>query len=214
MFQAEIPPIRPGDEITASWLNRVRDAAIVLLKLRVEPPLEIVRSAAGLVIRLVHNPRFWLKVASGKQPYAWADQVPAAGGGWSTGQRSGTIAVDPAYEQNGNTAVPAGIIVLARRASGTRGRHVPARRVLHGSARPGHHARPGRRRGRGFAPAAPAAAPRPAADLQRLPRRRARQRDDRRRPLTSPLRIGIRGPTMAGLHASSPSPESRSPPAC
>lgn len=119
MFAPEIPPIRPDDPIRASWLNQVRKAALWMLALSVEAPLDLMRTPAGLVLRLVHNPRIWIKVVSGAQPYAWRDLIATAGGGWADGLRSGTATLDPAYEQNGSTTVPAGIVVLARRAWGT-----------------------------------------------------------------------------------------------
>lgn len=119
MFNASIPPIKPGDPIRASWLNRLRRAALDVLDIKVEPPLEIVKVAGGLMIRLVWRPRFWIKISGGTQPYSWVEQMPQSGGAWSPGTRSGTTSLDPAYEQNANAQVPVGIVVLARRAWGT-----------------------------------------------------------------------------------------------
>lgn len=119
MFSESIPPIKPGDPITARWLNRLRKAALDMLGLKVEPPLELIRTAGGLMIRLVWRPRFWIRITGGKQPYAWQGLYEVAGGGWASDAATGTTSVDPSYEQNNNTAVPVGIVVLARRAWGT-----------------------------------------------------------------------------------------------
>lgn len=118
MFSESIEPIKPGDEIKASWLNRLRDAAAKALNIKAEAPLEAIRTAGGWVIRFATNPwgYFWIRVLSGSQPYAWQEAIPAAAGAWSVGSRSGTVSADPAYEQNSNTAVPVGVIVVARRA--------------------------------------------------------------------------------------------------
>ena len=119
MFDDNIEPIHPGDPIRATWLNALRRAALAALNLKVEAPLELVKTAGGFVLRLAWNPRFWIKVTSGTNPYAWTEQVAAAGGTWAAGSRSGTTTTDPAYEQNGNASVPANTVVIARRAVGT-----------------------------------------------------------------------------------------------
>lgn len=123
MFPESIEPIKQGDTIKASWLNRLRDAAAKALNIKAEAPLEAIRTAGGWIIRFATNPwgYFWIRILSGAEPYAWQEAIPASGGTWQVGSKSGTLAIDPAWEQNGNTSVPIGVIVVARRAlsSGT-----------------------------------------------------------------------------------------------
>lgn len=123
MFTASIPPIKKGDTITASWLERVRKAAIAALNITVEAPLDLVKISGGYVLRLALSPEAglcgarWIRITSGSQPYAWTGLDPVAHGLWQDNADSGTTSVDPAWEQNASTAVPPGTVVLARRTS-------------------------------------------------------------------------------------------------
>lgn len=52
MFGPEIPPIRRGQKIRASWLMMLRAAVLRALSLRVEPPLELIDLNGVRVLRL------------------------------------------------------------------------------------------------------------------------------------------------------------------
>jgi hypothetical protein len=105
---ADLKPLKPGQRLTAEWLN----ALVSLVKgamFVVEPPMELIQVGAKWVLRLSQPQRFPARITgvSGSK-YAWIRVVAGPNNTWADGDLSGTTASDPAYEFNGNANVPAG----------------------------------------------------------------------------------------------------------
>ena len=114
-------PIRPGEEISAQWLNSLqsllKSGQIVLAP---GCGLELKHTAdGGQEIRAVYTNAIWIKItgAASGTAYPWTQQLEAASGTWTNGTASGTTTTDPAYEINGNTSVASGTIVRAWRSA-------------------------------------------------------------------------------------------------
>lgn len=116
----KLPRVKAGDLIYAEDYQRLAAAAEKVANLRVAAPLELIDIPGAYMLRLSRTPETWIKItgAPSGTAYAWTEQVPQSGGTWADGPRSGTTSVDPAYEANGSTAVPANRIVRARRNDG------------------------------------------------------------------------------------------------
>lgn len=108
------PPLKPGDELTSSWLNDALDSAPTV---RADPAsgLESVDFGRGPVLRARNRLEIWAKVGAhgsgGK--YAWTQQLDTPSGGWANGPRSGTTTDNPLVEANGNTGVALNKVVRA-----------------------------------------------------------------------------------------------------
>jgi hypothetical protein len=107
-----LPPfrdVRPGGPLSAAELNRAMDEVERLARLTVAPPLELVRDASGLHLRLGGFVSFWAELTAGptSSAYAWSEVAPdpATPGDWVTldAGRSGTVTRNAAYELNGQT---------------------------------------------------------------------------------------------------------------
>lgn len=116
----KLPRVKPGDLILAEHYQQLAAATEKVANLRVEAPLELFDVPGGYLVRLAKTPDTWIKITGSPSgtAYAWTEQVPQSGGTWTNGPRSGTTSVDPAYEANGSTSVPANRIVRARRNDG------------------------------------------------------------------------------------------------
>lgn len=95
------PRVKPGDPIKAEHLNVLFDALKDIGVVGV-PPIFVENNVVrfdGL------PPGFWIKLtgAPSSTAHPWQEVIPATGGLWSNGARSGTTSTDPAYEVNGST---------------------------------------------------------------------------------------------------------------
>lgn len=111
-----LPRIRTGfraiDRALATWREAIERGG----RITADAPLEVQVGEAGTAIRIVLPPAVWAKLTGNAgAAYAWTEQVAAAGGGWTDGQRSGTTSDDPAYEWNGVDSVPADTVVRLER---------------------------------------------------------------------------------------------------
>lgn len=74
--------------------------------------------AGGQLLTVQRPERYvWAEITGGSNPYSWRELRPAAAGTWTvkTLGRTGTTARHPAYDINGNRAVPTGTSVKLRR---------------------------------------------------------------------------------------------------
>lgn len=95
-------PLKPGDQLTADWLNEVRDmAAEGVVTLDGSSGLEGSVSSAGTAIRAASRLEFWAKITGAPTGAAhpFTRQIDAGSGTFSAGPRTGT-----AYETGGSTA--------------------------------------------------------------------------------------------------------------
>lgn len=98
------PEIRPGDPITAGFLNAPLDAARrATLSADAASGVTVESTPLGTTIRGRVRLEMWVKVTAnlGSASYTVRQQEEAAAGAWADGRRIVT-----AYETTGNTAVP------------------------------------------------------------------------------------------------------------
>jgi hypothetical protein len=104
-------PVKAGDPIIKDAWDRLADMVERALNVGVDPTggLHAFSGPFGTSISRARPQEFWIKLTShgSSGQYAWTEQVPAAGGGWTDGARSGTTTVDPAIEANANTGLTA-----------------------------------------------------------------------------------------------------------
>lgn len=96
------PRVTPGEPIKAEHANAIYEAEEMLEIVGV-PPIVV----DGNEIRYEGSPPgFWIKLtgAPSSTAHPWQEVIPASGGSWTNGSRSGTTSTDPAYEINGSTA--------------------------------------------------------------------------------------------------------------
>lgn len=106
--------LRPGRQRSAAEQNRMTDAVERLSKAGGDGGIEVAYGETGVVIANTRPEGLWIQLGtSSGAAYAWTELVAKPGGGWLTGLRQGTTALLPAYEVNGVTGLPAGMIVWA-----------------------------------------------------------------------------------------------------
>lgn len=103
--------VKAGDILSATLLRDFFREVVRLGKFQVVAPIEMQNDEAGIRFSLGLYMPVWIKLTSalgsgGK--YAWTEQIAAVGGTWSDhpSGRTGTTAIDPAYETSGYDGVP------------------------------------------------------------------------------------------------------------
>jgi hypothetical protein len=107
-----------GTVISASDLNKRSEIANWFSKLRVEPPLQLMDTACGPLLRLTNgnSAQFWIQVTyydTASQSYSWQEVLPAGAGTWSVIGGAYAYTDFPAYELNGQET-PINRVVLAQ----------------------------------------------------------------------------------------------------
>lgn len=109
---------QPGKPIRAQTINDPLDAIEAAMKLSVTAPLGSWQTRGGTVV-YSQDPQkpFYAKITSGTSngPYAWTEQIPQSGGGWTNGYSSGTSSQDPAYNTLAVTPSTLPVVVELRR---------------------------------------------------------------------------------------------------
>jgi hypothetical protein len=99
----------PGAVLSAAALQDLHDEVERLGRIAGIAPVQVEQSAGGIAVRIAQPWAGWIKLTGGGAAgkYAWTAQVAVAGGGWANlpGTLNGTATLDPAVEQNANTAV-------------------------------------------------------------------------------------------------------------
>lgn len=109
----------PGQPVSAMEYNRLTDEVERLGNLQVASPLELSNTGMHPMIRFVNNTIIAVITgpvgcSSVREPRSWREVQPGALGTWQyvTGGRSGTVAVNSAYEANGNCVGVGSIVEL------------------------------------------------------------------------------------------------------
>ena len=107
----QLPEWKPGDEILASDLNALADAASRAGDIRVDPGsgIEAVRLPdGGIVLRDKRPLAIWVKITGGGAGgvYAGTQQLEQSGGTWANGPRTFTTGGGTLIEANLNASVP------------------------------------------------------------------------------------------------------------
>ncbi len=105
---------KPLMPISASVINAPMEAVETAIKLTAAPPLDLSSGPMGDLLSTAALPPIWASITAGTLlgPYAWTEKLPAAGGTWTTGFRSGTSMVDPAW--NTISATPASLPIIVQ----------------------------------------------------------------------------------------------------
>lgn len=105
-------PFYPGiiTQDVAEQLNDMQDMIARLSQVSGVPPINASLDDSGLRIELSDNGGFMAIITSGSNPYSWTEQDFASSGGYvdKVGGRTGS---SNAWEDNGDTMVPSGVIV-------------------------------------------------------------------------------------------------------
>ena len=126
MGSARLPDLADGEELSAGWLNGLRDL-LLSCRLTLDPASGIsgVVGRTGTAIHMAAPPvepppeLMWVLITRRLgYTYAWSEQFPRPHGTWTAGGRSGTISfmdngLVSGYEANHATTVPIGYIVRA-----------------------------------------------------------------------------------------------------
>jgi hypothetical protein len=102
MIRLPAPP-KPGDQILAGHIAALYEA---LDDLEVHVVAPLAKDSEG-TIYFASDPGMWIKLTSRSgTAYAWTEQLAQTGGTWIAGPRTGTTAMDQAYDLNASTTVP------------------------------------------------------------------------------------------------------------
>ena len=126
MGPARLPDLTDGEELSAGWLNGLRDL-LLSCRLTLDPASGIsgVVGRTGTAIHLTGPAapeQLWVRLTGRTTTsYAWVELLPRPRGTWVVGPRSGTTAgttagtaaTTPAYEANLSTTMPIPYVVLA-----------------------------------------------------------------------------------------------------
>lgn len=109
-------PERPGQFLGWRWLNQVVDA-LRRRRLIASQHIGVIDTPGGQVPFLKRPQEVYVRITGGANPYSGVEQRWIAGGLPIdlVGGRTFSLANDPLYERNRNTAVPVGAIVFAQR---------------------------------------------------------------------------------------------------
>ena len=108
MGTARLPDLIDGDELSAGWLNGLRDL-LLSCRLTLDPASGIsgVVGRSGTALHMAAPPvdpapeLMWVRITRRlAYSYSWIEQLPRPGGTWTNGTRSGTIS----YMDNGGTS--------------------------------------------------------------------------------------------------------------
>jgi hypothetical protein len=97
-----IPDVKPGDYFTLKLINSLIDEVNRLNRLSVAGGEAYDLPGCGVGVRPSEPDWIYAKLTSQSgSTFAWTEQIPASGGAFTAGSRSGTTSSDPAYEANG-----------------------------------------------------------------------------------------------------------------
>ncbi len=126
-----IPRIKRGEKITASFLNLMAQEIERQGKVAVAPGVNLRSNAAGYQITPNRKEWFYAKITGGTNPYSWQEYLPwlsdsnpnrssiqQVAGRYGTLDTDTTTAFYPAYEVNGNSSITIGTVVRITRAPG------------------------------------------------------------------------------------------------
>lgn len=113
-----IPPVKPGDPITAELYNAVAERLEQKLALTVAQGggLTILKTPRGRVLGLTIPRPIWAQLSGTSSPYSWQEVESVSGGTWAVfGQRAGT---SNAYECNGKSGLGGKVVQLWKTSAG------------------------------------------------------------------------------------------------
>ena len=130
-MSSNIPRIKRGDKITASFLNLLAKEVERQGKIAVPPGVNMRSNAAGYQMSLNRREWFYARITGGNNPYSWKEYLPWASeespnysvvqevaGRYGTIDTDTTTASSPAYEVNGNSSIAVNTIVRMTKAPG------------------------------------------------------------------------------------------------
>jgi hypothetical protein len=111
MLPDSIPP-GPLSPATAAGLTQISRRLQEVYAMDAQAPLQIQKGTGPWLLSALLD-GFPAKITSGSNPYAWTEQDPTSSGTWTnkSGGRVGTTSLQPAYEFNDSTSVPANTFV-------------------------------------------------------------------------------------------------------
>jgi hypothetical protein len=113
-MDVSLPRVNPGDTITTDHINSPNKVLEqTQIKIGADSGFGYSESDHGINLWVTDQDiSLWAEITGQSgSAYSWLEQEPAASGGWSNGNFSGTTSSNQAYEVNGSTTVPTGKIV-------------------------------------------------------------------------------------------------------
>lgn len=101
--------VKAGEPLSAKAENELRRAVREQSQIRVGAGLNVRQGGSGYALDATCPERIWIRLTSSytSPGYAW-EEVERSGGIWVTTGRTGTVALDPAVEQNADASLTSG----------------------------------------------------------------------------------------------------------
>lgn len=108
-MSGKLRDVQPGEPLSARAENELRQTVREQSQIRVGAGLFARQGAGGFMLEATCPERIWIQITSSYTApgYAWS-RVERSGGVWVTTGETGTVALDPAVEQNADTSITSG----------------------------------------------------------------------------------------------------------